>query len=167
MTNGTPRYLILGGAMALLGTVIVVLLIKSTGEDGPDGGPSVAGRASFTISGDAVEAIVPGKSAAIDLEFTNPEGLPFTVSGVRVRVLKVTAPQAPATRPCSISDYTVQQLPPETRITIPARGTGTLSGLGLPREDWPRVGLVNDSVNQDSCKGASLELAYTATGSGE
>jgi hypothetical protein len=167
MTNGTRGYLIPGGAMALLGTVIVVLLIRSTGEDGPTGGPSVAGRASFTISGDAVERILPGKSAAIDLAFANPESVPLTVSEVRVRVLKVMAPDPAGTRPCSASDYIVQQLPSETKITIPARGTGTLSGLGLPREDWPRVGLVDHSVNQDTCKGASLELAYTAAGSGE
>lgn len=167
MTNGTRRYLILGGSLALLGTVIVVLLTRSAGEDGTTGGPPVAGRASFTISGEAVERITPGRSAAIDLEFANPVRVPLTVSEVRVRVIKVTAPQAPAGRPCSVSDYTVQQLPPETKITIPARGTGTLSGLGLPRQVWPRVGLVNHPVNQDSCKGAALELAYTARGSGE
>lgn len=169
MTDGARRHFVLGGALALLGVVVVVLLLRDGDKDGDKG----AGQArawprpssSFTIAGDATAPITPGSSAAIDLEFTNRRVLPLAVSSVRVRVREVRAPHADAEHPCTVSDYTVQQVPRSTKITIPARATRALSALGLPPKAWPRVGLVDRPVNQDGCKGATLELDYSASGS--
>jgi len=168
MTHGARMHWVLGGALVLLGTVVLVLLVRGSDKIGGKGAGQ--GRlwpqpSSFTISGDATEPIVPGSSVAIDLAFTNRRPLPLAVSSVEVRVLGVRAPNADVERPCAVSDYTVEQVPQATKITIPARGTRSLSGLGLSRQNWPRVGLVDRAVNQDGCMGATVELAYGASGS--
>lgn len=169
MTDGARRHFVLGGAVALLGMVLVVLLVRSADKDGGRKGfglgRAMSGDSSFAISGDATAPITRGSSAAIDLGFANPRRLPLVVSEVRVRVRAVRAPHADAAHACSASDYTVEQVPAGMTITIPARGTRTLSGLGLTRDTWPRVGLVDRPVNQDGCKGASVVLAYSASGS--
>ncbi|MEO7268858.1 MAG: hypothetical protein ABIW49_06600 [Knoellia sp.] len=170
MTDDARRRHVSVGALALLGAVIVMLPVRCEGQDdrgaGHGGGQGTSSGSSFTISGDATEPITPGSTASIDLEFANPRWLPMVVRDVRVSVRAVRAPYADAEHPCSVSDYTVEQVPAGTEITIPARATRTLSGLSLPERSWPSVALVaNPTGSQDGCKGASLELVHGATGS--
>lgn len=170
MTDPARTRYVLGGALALLGMVIVMLLVRYEGYDGrstSDGdGQATSSGSSFTISGDATEPITPGSSATIDLEFANPRRLSLVVRDVQVRVHAVRAPRADLAHPCSASDYTVEQIPAGTKVRIPARATRSLSGLGLPERSWPSVALVADrTANQDGCKGATLVLAHSASGS--
>ncbi|MFC7486164.1 hypothetical protein ACOCJ7_13020 [Knoellia sp. CPCC 206453] len=170
MTDDARRRHVPVGALALLGAAIVMLLIRCGGPDdtgtGHGGGRATSSGSSFTISGDASEPITPGSRASIDLEFANPRWLPLVVRDVRVSVRAVRAPHADSEHPCGISDYTVEQVPAGTKITIPARATRTLSGLALPERSWPSVELVaNPTGNRDGCKGASLELVHGASGS--
>ncbi|MHB8273466.1 MAG: hypothetical protein ACYDC9_01650 [Dermatophilaceae bacterium] len=132
--------------------------------DGP-GGAEVAGSTrSFSIYGNAANPISPGVRAPLDLALTNPQDVPMSVTGLSVRVQKVSAPNADDAHPCVVGDFTVEQASSGITITVAARATSTLSGLGLPRATWPQVGMLDRSVNQDGCKGASLTLGYTATG---
>ncbi|WP_353951326.1 hypothetical protein V6K52_17060 [Knoellia sp. S7-12] len=174
MTDPARKRHVLGGALALLGMVIVMLLVRCGGQGGDGtndgtsggGGQATSSGSSFTISGDAKEPITPGSSATIDLEFANPRRLSLVVRDMQVRVHAVKAPHADSAHPCSASDYTVDQMPEGTKVTIPARATRSLSGLGLPERSWPSVALVADrTANQDGCKGASLVLVHSASGS--
>ena len=122
---------------------------------------------SFTISGNATEPISPGVSAPLDLSLTNPHAFALTAADLRVTVQKVNAPNADDAHPCTIGDFAVDQASSAIEVTVAAHSTRTLSNLGLPRAKRPHVGMLDRSVNQDGCKGASLTLAYTASGTPE
>jgi len=161
----------------LLGWVMVVLTLVSllcfvfsgsirvpSAGDGNRGAGPDSSTAAFTIHGNAAELISPGVEAFIDLEFTNPHDFPISVTELGVTVRDVSAPNADDIHRCAVGDFTVDQAPSSVRITLSARSTTTLSGLGIARTTWPRVGMRDRSFNQDGCKGASLALNYTAFG---
>lgn len=144
-----------GGAGAGLGTN------AGTGT----GGAALAESAgSFTIEGNATEPISPGVMASLDLLMTNPHAFPMSVTDLSVRVQKVSAPNADDAHPCTVGDFAVDQASRSGKITLAARSTIALSSLGLESTTWPQVGMLNRPANQDGCKGASLTLAYTASG---
>jgi hypothetical protein len=145
----------IGLATATTGTSVEV----GTGLAGP-GTPST----SFAIDGDLPDPIAPGTLAPLDLELTNPYDHPITVADLSVSVLTVSAPNADQAHPCGPRDFAVDQVPTGVVLTLAAGQRGSFSTLGLPTSQWPRVGLADQSTNQDGCKGASLTLRYTSTG---
>jgi|ERR1035437_5963447 hypothetical protein len=160
---------VLGGVLAVLAVAFLLRLVASgplAGTTGAEtGGAALGGPSgSFTIEGDAAEPISPGVMAPLDLAFTNPHDVPMLVTGLSVRVRGVSAPNAEHAHPCTLDDFTVDQVSSGIKITLAARATSTLSSLGLPRATWPAVGMLERSVDQDGCKGASLTLGYAASG---
>ncbi|MDQ1536940.1 MAG: hypothetical protein QOE58_1333 [Actinomycetota bacterium] len=153
---------------ALVGTFVLGLSrstpgLLSAGEG--SGGLSLADSSgSFTIEGVATESISPGLAAPLDLKLTNSHATPMVISNLRVKVQKVAAPHADETHPCTIGDFTVDNAASRHTVTIAAESTNTLSRLGLPMASWPHIGMLNRPVDQDGCKGASLTLAYAASG---
>jgi hypothetical protein len=102
--------------------------------------------------------------APIDLRFSNPADVSVVVGDLTVTVRTVSAPNADEAHPCAVGDFTVNQAAGGLKITVAAGTTSTLSSLDLPNAQWPKVGLLERSVNQDGCKGASLTLGYAASG---
>jgi len=157
------------GVMALAGAVAVVGLThgdRDVSGAGADGHVEVRlGGRSFRISGDAVKPIAPGRSAAIDVVFTNPRLATLRVTELRVRVREVDAPKATEDRPCSRRDFAVRQVRPSFAVTVPARSSRSLSRVDLRRGAWPRVRMIDRPVNQDGCKGASITLGFRGSGS--
>lgn len=131
--------------------------------DGTGGAGPAESSTSFTIAGSAAQPISPGVMAPLDLSFTNPRDVPMSVTDLSVTVRKVSAPADDA-HPCAVGDFAVDQASNDLRIAVAARATSTLSSLVLSRAKWPQVGMVERSVNQDGCKGASLTLLYAAAG---
>jgi len=130
-----------------------------------DGGAEVTvSSLPFTIHGNAATPISPGLMSPLNLMFANPNAVSLSVTGLYVTVRKVSAPNADDAHPCSVRDFTVGQASSNLRITLAAQATRTLSSLDLPLAQWPQVGMLQRSVNQDGCKGASLTLAYAASG---
>jgi len=161
-------------ALTVLAMLLGLLLLVAVGP-GPTAGPAIASdgtgvagvkdsSAFFTIEGNVTEPISPGVRAPLDLKLTNPHEVPMTVTDLSVTVQKVSAPNSGDAHPCVVGDFTVGQVSSSIKIVVAARVTSTLSGLGLPRATWPQVGLLERSVNQDGCKGASLTLGYAASG---
>ena len=157
------------GAVAVLGTFAVVVL--KNGGDGVMPGARTTRHAdvrlaggSFTIGGDAVGPLSPGRSAAIDVELSISSDGPLLVTRLHVRVRAVSAPNADQRHPCSRLDFAVRQVRPAFSVTVPAHATGSLSRLGVDRRAWPLVRMVDRPVNQDGCKGASITLAYVGSG---
>lgn len=167
-----------GSLLVVLGFFLAVLLglLLSRGDDNrqttsASGAGNVAGGAaggdaskSFTIAGNALKLISPGVMAPLDLSFTNLDDAPMSVTNLRVTVRKVIAPNANAAHPCAVGDFTVSQAASGFKVTVAARATSTLSSFDLPLAQWPEVGMLQRSVNQDGCKGASLTLGYAAYG---
>lgn len=119
-------------------------------------------RRRFTIRGTLPGRLSPGTSLPIDLRLTNPHRTKLRVRNLAVRVTGVHAPEADVSRPCTTGDFTVVPLSAaQGIITLPASSTRSLSGLGVAAGRWPRVGMINRSVNQDGCKHATLTLGFT------
>jgi hypothetical protein len=119
---------------------------------------------SFTIAGEATEAISPGVMVPLDLELTNPHGATLSVTDLSVSVREVSAPSADAVHPCDVGAFAVTQAAPDVEVRVEPGATITLSSAGLPRTAWPQVGMIDLPGNQDGCKGATVALAYAASG---
>ncbi|MEZ2389752.1 hypothetical protein AB6813_09425 [bacterium RCC_150] len=121
----------------------------------------------FTLSGSPTGLLAPGNTAAIDLQLANPGNSSIGVTGLTVSITGITrTAQAVANnRPCSSSDYAVVQFSGSYPFAAPS-GDSSLSGLGFPAAQWPQIRMLDTSLNQDGCKGATLQLSYSGTGQG-
>lgn len=116
---------------------------------------------SFPISGTADRVLAPGgEFGAVDLAITNPFDVPMTVTALGVSVVGTDHAG------CGANNYDATAYSGTFPLTIPANSTRTLQQLGVPRAQWPRVAMVNLPANQDACKGATVQLHYSGTGSG-
>jgi hypothetical protein len=85
---------------------------------------------------------------------------PVVVDRIRLRIVKITAPNATAHRRCTRFNFRIRQIPPQRQVRVPARRQVTfLSGARLRR---PAIGIVNRPFNQNGCKGAALKLRFSA-----
>lgn len=163
-----PRRVVLWGAFFLAGTalgaVVAWLAFSSTHGDGT--AEAILGHPgeSFAISGNVTQAMVPGSSIPLDLSFDNAHEFPMTVHELQVTVDRVQAPNATAALPCTVDDFSVDQVSPRLDIRVDAASTTSLAGLDIPADEWPQVGMLDAPNNQDGCKGATVTLAYTASG---
>lgn len=161
------RYALLCFVLAVL---LLWLLITRLNDDGSslrgDGHGTAGPRVTvpFTINASALEALAPGIETPLDLEFDNPYAASMSIDTIVVTLSSVTAPRTDTDRPCGTDDFQVIQGLDQVSVTIPAGRSRRLSDLAVARDDWPRVGMVNRSTNQDGCKGATLNLDFVATG---
>jgi hypothetical protein len=158
--------LLLFGALVSLASCRSELrgVLESDSSQVIGGGRLVAGSASFRISGSTVEPISPGVTVPLDLRISNRHSVTLSVTSLAVAMGGVTAPNADAQRPCSVADFALVQAHGSFHLKLPAHSTKALGELGIDRATWPRVGMVDRPVNQDGCKGASLTLSYTGSG---
>lgn len=119
---------------------------------------------SVTISGRVEGVIAPGTTAPLNLSFENPNDFPLALGDVAVTVDDIEAPQADERHPCSVDDYAVRQIAGDVVLMIGGEGLEDLRELGLARDHWPALRMVDRPLNQDGCKGATLTLSYEATG---
>jgi hypothetical protein len=118
--------------------------------------------APFTIAGDA-GVLEPGATQRLNLYLTNPNLQTLTITGIRVILEKVIAPQATGALPCTAADFVITQFSGAYPITVPATSTRSLQELAIPSISWPQVAIVDSPADQDGCKGASLTLAYSGS----
>jgi hypothetical protein len=171
MSDVASKRYVLGWVLVVLALVLFLRLSTAGpiadaggGGDGTGGARLGESSAAFTIDGAAAESISPGVMASLDLTFTNPHDFAMWVGNLSVTARAVGAPNADDTHPCAVGDFAVDQVSSSFEIRLAARSTSTLRSLGIARATWPRVGMRDRSVNQDGCKGASLTLDYTASG---
>lgn len=153
---GTYSPSLKGTSGTLQSAVVVVSLTVTAGQHQP-----------FTISGDLSGLLAPGTAIPINLQLTNPGNSSLNVTGLTVAVTGVTrTAQAVANnRPCNPSDYSVTQFSGNYPISAPP-GNSSLSGSAIPASRWPQIRMLDTSLNQDGCKGATLQLSYSGTGQG-
>lgn len=113
----------------------------------------------FPISGTADVELGPGgPSGAVDLALVNPRGTAMVVTGLTASVV--------GTPECGPENFEFLAYTGPAALTVPAGSTRTLSQLGVPRDQWPHLQMLNLPTNQDACKGAVVALQFSGTGSG-
>jgi hypothetical protein len=128
--------------------------------------PGHPNNANFAIAGNLPTALEPGFGAPLDLALTNPGTTDIAVSDLQVVVSSINAPRASATYPCTSDDFSVAQFSGAYGFTIPGSSTRTLSELGFSEAQLPQVAMPNRPVNQNGCKGASVQFDFTGTATG-
>ncbi|MEV8146812.1 hypothetical protein AB0O52_01535 [Arthrobacter sp. NPDC080073] len=153
---GTYSLSLKGNSGTLQSAVVVISLTVTAGQHQP-----------FTISGGPAGVLAPGYSVSVDLQLANPGNNNINVTGLTVSITGITrTAQAVANnRPCNPSDYVITQFSGSYPISAPP-GNSSLSTSGFSANQWPQIKMLNSSLNQDGCKGATLQLSYSGTGQG-
>lgn len=153
--------------VGLVGLAALLVVLFSRGASRPARssatGEGTGTAAAMGIDGSPVRRLSPGVVAPIDLTLTNPHHEAMTVSGIAIILESVTAPQADPRHPCTLADFAVGQPSPGLRATLPGTSTVTFSSLLVDQDAWPSVTMVNRPVNQDGCKQARVQLAYSGS----
>jgi hypothetical protein len=121
------------------------------------GSGSVGTSSTVTVTQvGTISGLAPGSAAqAVDFKITNPKSSPQFISSVSVSISGVNAPAADATHPCTASDFTVTQ--PNAISSDLASGDTTFSASGAT------LAMKDTASNQDGCKGATVNLAFSAS----
>jgi len=182
MKHAARQHFVIGCVLVVVGGVVVwTMFVCNTfacipdANDRPDGGgESSSGSGSnttklvnqthFVISGSPTKPMSPGVQISLDLHLQNTNKTSMSVTGLKVVLRAVDAPNATDQMPCVVEDFTVAQVPEDLDLTLPPEATSSLSGLSVSSAEWPHVGMLNTSVNQDGCKGASLILDFSGSG---
>jgi hypothetical protein len=135
------------------------------GPTGPGTGQGTGGQ-PFVIAGNVEGPLQPGEAQPIDLQITNPNASPLVVNSLTASIGAISAPQATASLPCTLSDFSVQAFSGSLPLTVPASSTRTLAELGVPTAQWPQIAIIDLPTNQDGCRTASVTLAYAGTATG-
>jgi hypothetical protein len=122
----------------------------------------------FTISGNLAGLLSPGASLPLNLALNNPNKKQISITNLTVTIQGVVRTQAAiaANKPCSAADYAVLQYTGGYPLTVAGSSTATLSQLSIAASAFPHVVMRDTSSNQDGCKGATVNLAYSGSGQG-
>jgi len=124
-------------------------------------------RKTFSISGDLGAPLSPGAAVPLDLSIANPNNKALALGSLSVSITGINRTQAAvrAGLPCTASDYVVTNYSGPYPLTVPA-GSSSLQSLGISPALWPKIAMLDTTLNQDGCKGATLQLAYSGAGEG-
>jgi len=122
---------------------------SGTGTASTGQGESIVVNQTSTITG-----LVPdGPEQDLSGNFDNPNAGPVTIDAVSAEVVDVTEAVG-VTGTCSPADFVIRGSS-TVSASIPAGdGTGSWSGLTIQ--------LVDSGANQNACKNATVQIAYTA-----
>jgi hypothetical protein len=120
-----------------------------------------SGGQNFTISGNTVGPLYPGGvTRNLDLSLTNPNNVTIYLSSLNVALASITAPNAHGSLTCTAADFSLVQYSGAFPIVLPP-GTKTLSQLGYTQAQMPSISMPDRLLNQDGCKGATLNFGYS------
>ena len=128
----------------------------TAGGSGTGSATTSASTSALTVvQTSTVSAMEPGDAAqTLTGKFNNTNSGPVYVGTVTASIASVTKAGVPATT-CSASDYTLAGAAMTVNAEIPAGSAqGNWTGATIKFNNKP-------AVNQDDCKGATVNLAYT------
>jgi hypothetical protein len=103
-----------------------------------------------------VSGLAPGLPAqTLSGTFLNPNSGPVYVSSVSVSISSVVKAVGAPSGTCDATDYVITGSPVAINAEVLANDTSAWSG--------PQIAFVNKASNQDGCKGATVNLAYSAS----
>ncbi|HJW00899.1 MAG TPA: hypothetical protein VJ617_17545 [Arthrobacter sp.] len=126
-----------------------------------------ASKKIFSISGNLGAPLTPGATIPLNLSITNPNNQSLGLKSLSVAVTGITRTTAAvaAGLPCTTADYVVTNYAGTYPLTVPV-GTNTLQSLRIDEALWPKIAMLDTMLNQDGCKGATLQLGYSGAGEG-
>ena len=155
MSRMTRKKKVALGTAALVCTGGVATAYWTAGGNGTGSASTGTNVAITAVQTSTVSAMGPGDSAqTLSGNFNNPNSGPVWVSTVTVSISGVT--QAPgAVGSCAADDYTLANTVMTVNAQVPAgNAQGSWTGATIKFNNKP-------STNQDGCKGATVQLAYT------
>jgi hypothetical protein len=145
------------GVIAVLVVAGAAIAYWTAGGSGTGSAATASGAGSLTVNQTGtLTAMYPGDSAqTLSGTFDNPTGALVHVSQVAVSISSVTKNGNPVVG-CDDSDYTLSGSPMTVNAEVPAgNGKGNWTGATIQFND--------KASNQDACKGATVNLSYTAS----
>jgi ABC-type glycerol-3-phosphate transport system substrate-binding protein len=141
-----------------------VLLLAAAGAYAywTSGGTGSGSAATGTTTGITVTqtttptGLVPGgPTKPLAGKFNNTNDGPVRVNQVNATISSVTGPNITGPNPCTAADYQLNGFPVTVGVDVPS---GTAVG------DWSgaSIQMLNTASNQDGCKGATVNIAYTS-----
>jgi len=126
------------------------------------GGSGTGSASTGNVSGitvvqtSVVTGLAPGLPAqTLSGTFLNPNSGPVYVSSVSVSISSVVKAGGAPAGTCDATDYVITGSPLTINAQVLADDSTTWSG--------PQIAFVNKASSQDACKGATVNLAYTAS----
>jgi hypothetical protein len=106
-------------------------------------------------------------SRTLGLAFSNPNNQPTSVTNLSVTIASIsqTATAKAQGLPCTAADFAITQYSGPYPLSLPT-GSSSLTSVGVPASQWPKISMLDTTANQDGCKGASLVLTYSGSGQG-
>jgi hypothetical protein len=146
-------------AIALTGAVVVGASIAAYAYWTAGGsGTGTAATGTFTaltaVQTSTITDLHPGDSAqTLSGTFTNPNDGPVYVTSITASIASVTKAGGAPAGTCDATDYTLANATMSIGAEVLADDSSTWSGATITFN--------NKVTNQDACKGATVNLAYT------
>jgi hypothetical protein len=128
----------------------------TAGGSGTGSATTGAASAVTVVQTSAVTGLAPGVSAqTLSGTFNNPNSGPVYVGTVTVSIASVTKAVGAPAGTCDNTDYTLSSNPLAYDAEVLANDTSAWTG--------PAIAFNNKASNQDACKGATVNLAYSVS----
>jgi hypothetical protein len=119
--------------------------------------------ATFGIDGSIKGALNPGSTMPINVRISNPHFYPLYVRNLTVRIASITTAHKGET--CRVSNYTLTQ-PKHFSERLAPFSSIAMQAITSKTSEWPSLHLIGDLSKIDNgCQGATINLAYSASGS--
>jgi hypothetical protein len=148
-------FLLAGIVVVLAGAAVAAYAYWTSGGSGT-GSATAGNTVNITVNQtSSVSGLYPGGPAVtLSGNFDNPNAGSVQISSITAVVSSISGGGTDSTKPaCTPADFSIGGAVGTT--TVPS-GTGVGAWTGLT------IQLVNTAANQDNCKGATANIAYTA-----
>ncbi len=134
--------------------VVVQLMVQSSNK-------------TFSISGNLGTQLTPGATVPLNLAIANPSNKSLALNSLSVTITAINRTEAAlaARLPCTAADYAVTNYSGPYPLTVPT-GPSSLKSIGMDEAKWPKIAMLDTTLNQDGCKGATLQFSYSGAGQG-
>jgi hypothetical protein len=129
---------------------------------------TIVTKNSFGISSNLTQAFGPGVEQTVDLSLSNPYSFDLRVTDITVTVQSRTTKNGVVNPDCNGTAnllVTRQFSATPNTVIIPRNSTRTLSALGIPEAQWPKVQMPNLPTSQDPCTKTTFALTYAGNAS--
>jgi len=147
------------GVIAAVVVAGAAIAYWTAGGSGSGTASTSNGTGSLTVNQTgSLTAMYPGDSPqTLSGDFDNPTGNLVHVATVSVSISSVTKAVGAPAGTCDASDYSLTGSPMTVNAEVPAGvAQGSWTGATIQFND-------KSAVNQDACKGATVNLSYTAS----
>jgi hypothetical protein len=119
------------------------------------------------LDGSVSQLLYPGATAVLDVRITNPHHFDIDVAQLTVTVRQRTTRAGQPNPGCdgTVNLTVARQYSGPSPLRVPRDRSVTLSALGVPQSQWPRLRMPDLPVNQDACKSTTFTFDYAATAS--